>query len=197
MRMNGLPDTPWHVGFVKKDKDDPRRHKSRCIHIKNGICLSRICDYFNTKCGGSAHCMYYAESESHWEEVKLNIRTIEEEMKEPSLIIKQLNEGKSSGKIKRASDIKVERIDETKPHVFLGDEAIEMKDIVESEEYKKWKPDDSEIKRIYQYYTEHRKMDEPVLLELSGNKYILRGNFSQYYLTKKLGKTRVRARLKR
>ena len=26
-----LPDTPWHVGFVKKEEDDPRRHKARCI----------------------------------------------------------------------------------------------------------------------------------------------------------------------
>ena len=23
---NRLPDTPWHVGYAKKQEDDPRRH---------------------------------------------------------------------------------------------------------------------------------------------------------------------------
>ena len=33
-----LPDTPWHVGFVKKEEDDPRRHKARCIYYAEGVC---------------------------------------------------------------------------------------------------------------------------------------------------------------
>ena len=35
---NRLPDTPWHVGYAKKQEDDPRRHKARCIHYCDGQC---------------------------------------------------------------------------------------------------------------------------------------------------------------
>lgn len=27
-----LSDTPWHISYVTKDEDDPRRHKSRCVY---------------------------------------------------------------------------------------------------------------------------------------------------------------------
>lgn len=61
MSRNGeakLPDTPWHVGYTKKAEDDPRRHKSRCIHIY----WDNSCAY-NSKCIGSSHCQFYAETE--------------------------------------------------------------------------------------------------------------------------------------
>ncbi len=37
MENNKLPDTPWHVGYAKKEESDPRRHKARCIYLKEGI----------------------------------------------------------------------------------------------------------------------------------------------------------------
>lgn len=27
-----LPDIPWHIGYVIKDEDAPRRHKLKCIY---------------------------------------------------------------------------------------------------------------------------------------------------------------------
>lgn len=31
---NKLSDTPWHVGYTKKDENDPRRHKARCATVQ-------------------------------------------------------------------------------------------------------------------------------------------------------------------
>lgn len=61
-----LPDTPWHVGYAKKDEDDPRRHKGRCIYfIKK--CTMPKSPYYMRECGGSAHCMSYSEGgQNEW-----------------------------------------------------------------------------------------------------------------------------------
>ena len=78
--MQQLPDTPWHVGYTKKDEYDPRRHKARCVHIgKDGYCYSRYSSYYAYKCGGSAHCNFYAETQEQAEEVDLAHVSIEEE----------------------------------------------------------------------------------------------------------------------
>jgi len=58
-----LPDTPWHIGYTKKDEDDPRRHKSRCYFYDDGNCKSIKSNRFGVKCTGSSHCMSYAETE--------------------------------------------------------------------------------------------------------------------------------------
>ena len=54
-------DTPYHIGFVKKDEDDPRRHKSRCIHYEHG---TKNCLKNTMRCVGSAHCTFYQETYS-------------------------------------------------------------------------------------------------------------------------------------
>ncbi|MBO4439206.1 MAG: hypothetical protein J5798_07635 [Spirochaetaceae bacterium] len=53
-----LPDTSWHIGYVKKDENDPRRHKSRCIYNNGKHCSNSHMLY----CQSSAHCRYYAET---------------------------------------------------------------------------------------------------------------------------------------
>lgn len=50
--------TPWHVGYAIKDEDDPRRHKSKCIHYAS---KTKYCDFIFSKCNGSAHCPHYEE----------------------------------------------------------------------------------------------------------------------------------------
>ena len=46
MGFERLPDTPWHMGYVKKEQQDPRRHKSRCIYLKSGNCeCGKYSDY--------------------------------------------------------------------------------------------------------------------------------------------------------
>ena len=69
-----LPDTPWHVGFAKKQEDDPRRHKARCIHLR----YDKSCG-FMSKCIGSSHCDYYAETYEQDKLNRANKRTNEQE----------------------------------------------------------------------------------------------------------------------
>ena len=79
MESKRLPDTPWHVGYAKKEENDPRRHKSRCIYKRDSICHQGKSGAFMLKCPGSSHCNYYAESDAMAEEVYLKTRSAEEE----------------------------------------------------------------------------------------------------------------------
>lgn len=56
-----LPDTPWHLGYAKKEPNDPRRHKSRCIYFKSGKCHCGQSGAYTLKCPGSSHCTCYEE----------------------------------------------------------------------------------------------------------------------------------------
>jgi len=48
---------PFHITFLKKDDDDPRRDKRRCEFYNKENCNFRDCN-----CMGSAHCPYYKEN---------------------------------------------------------------------------------------------------------------------------------------
>lgn len=61
-RVSKMPDTPWHMGYPKKQEEDPRRHKSRCVFYKKGTCSCVKSDCFAIKCFGSSHCTCYAET---------------------------------------------------------------------------------------------------------------------------------------
>lgn len=67
-RIGKLPDVPWHIGYTKKAENDPRRHKSRCIHYKCGTCTSICTAYCNMHCPGSAHCNAYKEAAPQFKE---------------------------------------------------------------------------------------------------------------------------------
>jgi len=73
-----LPDTPWHVGYAKKAEDDPRRHKSRCIHNMNGKCNSSRSHYYKGTCGGSSHCEEYSETYEDYKKKAEERKTVEE-----------------------------------------------------------------------------------------------------------------------
>ena len=62
MDKRALPDTPWHVGYTKKEEADPRRHKGRCIYLEEGVCHCGESGAFTLKCPGSSHCTSYAEN---------------------------------------------------------------------------------------------------------------------------------------
>lgn len=50
--------TPMHIGFLKMNEHDERRHKSRCkYYLKDEKC----CDFYGEKCRGSSHCDKYLE----------------------------------------------------------------------------------------------------------------------------------------
>ena len=57
-RINQLTGTPWHVGKITKKEDDPRRHRSRCLHYNK---LNGQCSRILLRCPGSAHCSEYVE----------------------------------------------------------------------------------------------------------------------------------------
>lgn len=61
MERKILPDTPWHLGYPKKEPHDPRRHKSRCIYLKEGLCRCGRSGAYTLKCPGSSHCTCYKE----------------------------------------------------------------------------------------------------------------------------------------
>ena len=56
MTIQSMQGTPWHVEILKMREGDRRRHKSRCINYKNGMCL-----YYNFRCPGSKYCDKYRE----------------------------------------------------------------------------------------------------------------------------------------
>lgn len=63
MEKKILPDTPWHLGYAKKEENDPRRHKSRCIYLQDGKCRCGNSGAYTLKCPGSSHCIHYTEEE--------------------------------------------------------------------------------------------------------------------------------------
>lgn len=55
--LGKMQGTPWHVGFVQKKENDPRRHKSHCIHHQtDGSCS------IYARCIGSSHCSFYVDA---------------------------------------------------------------------------------------------------------------------------------------
>ena len=74
MENNKLPDIPWHVGYTKKKESDPRRHKARCRHLKDGICRCGYDGCYTQKCGGSSHCTHYSEKLNDVEERREELR---------------------------------------------------------------------------------------------------------------------------
>lgn len=77
-----LPDTPWHLGYTKKEPNDPRRHKSRCIYLKNGECHCGTSGAYTLKCPGSSHCICYAETERQKKDNIKKHKSIDMESKE-------------------------------------------------------------------------------------------------------------------
>lgn len=69
-------DTPWHVGYAKKQEDDPRRHKARCIHYRDGQCGWKA--NYSGKCIGSSHCMDYSESLEDFKKLQESRKTAEQ-----------------------------------------------------------------------------------------------------------------------
>lgn len=52
----GWMDTPHHIEFLRKDENDERRDKRRCLFF-----TKNKCSYYNGQCIGSSHCNYYQE----------------------------------------------------------------------------------------------------------------------------------------
>ena len=56
-----MTGTPWHVEKFTRQEDDPKRHRSRCVHYESA---SKYCSYRCGQCVGSAHCSQYKEKDS-------------------------------------------------------------------------------------------------------------------------------------
>lgn len=80
MDKKTLPDTPWHVGYVKMSEFDSRRDKRRCIHLEKSKCSYPRSVYYNIKCGGSSHCRFYAETIHAWQKFEESMRIPEEDL---------------------------------------------------------------------------------------------------------------------
>ena len=80
-----LPDTPWHVGYIHKDENDPRRHKARCFHFHDQKCYCSMSRCYMSHCYGSSHCQYYVENRMQWEEYLEEMKTEEEKLEGAAL----------------------------------------------------------------------------------------------------------------
>lgn len=191
MENNKLPDTPWHVGFVKKEESDPRRHKSRCVHNSGEKCMYGKLRFYMKPCPGSSHCAYYAENEQQWNEVYLSTRTAEEEEADTYKGAIARITGKNQENKSIPVQTKSKKVE--KPHRFAGVESIRLKDIYLPKEYDSWEPDPKELKRVIKYYEENRKMNKPIVVELRNERYYLKDNYIQYYVSKKFEKTWIKS----
>lgn len=189
MQNNQLPDTPWHIGCVKKEESDPRRHKSRCIYLQGGICKQGKLRCFGQRCLGSSHCKYYAESEQMAQNVYLKTRSVEEEFEDKKT--ERLLKGQISGsetisytKSKTSSKNKL---------VFTGVESLHITEIHLPSKYDNMIPSEKDIQAMMDYYNQHRKIDKPIIVEVRDGKYYLKDNYLQYYISKKIGKKWIKA----
>ena len=103
--INKLPDTPWHLGYAKKEESDPRRHKGRCIFYTKTHCTNGKSGCFMQKCGGSSHCIYYAESAQQWEKVYEQTKTIEDIKREKRAPVQKRQQQYKERWVKKASDL--------------------------------------------------------------------------------------------
>lgn len=197
MEDKKLPDTPWHVGYVKMDELDSRRHKAWCIHYSHGKCYEEKMVCYRRRCYGSSHCKYYAVSYRMAQEVYLNTRTIEEEKAD------NLNNALFSGKASVSRDKIVGKNSPQKQEEgqqgcirFTGIASIRLKEIVIDDDYNNWKPSRDELNAILVFYDEHKKMDKPIIVDIVDDQYVLKGNYLQYYASKRLNKTWIKAIMK-
>lgn len=186
MQNNQLPDTPWHIGCVKKEESDPRRHKSRCIYLQGGICKQGKLRCFGQRCPGSSHCKYYAESEQMAQDVYLKTRSVEEEFEDKK------KERLLKGKISGSKTISYEN-SKTPSLIFTGIESLHISEINLPPRYKDVIPPADDIQTMMEYYNQHRKIDKPIIVEVKDGKYYLKDNYLQYYISKKVGKKWVKA----
>lgn len=192
MDSKRLPDTPWHLGYAKKKENDPRRHKSRCIHLKNSICHCGSSGAYKLNCPGSSHCKFYAESEKMAHLVYMRTRTIEEEIsdREHDVFI--------AGKVISSKNCKIESLGKNADDVvyaFSGVRSIKIKNINCPNEYNIWEPNKKDVSELLTYYKEHLKLDKPIVVEIKDNEYYLKDNYLQYYVSKQLNKKWIRATL--
>lgn len=54
--LGELQGTSWHIEFVRKAENDPKRHRNRCSHYKT----DKTCPIYGM-CIGSSHCSFYRD----------------------------------------------------------------------------------------------------------------------------------------
>ncbi len=181
MEKAKLPDTPWHVGYVKKDENDPRRHKSRCVYNDGNNCTNPYMLY----CTSSSHCRFYTES---WRKAKKYIKSmrIREPRSDAGIIISCNNKkNENNEKENHEGQLSVQRGNkETEIQFFMRS----LKQLTKSQKrrliyyrykslnldieffdyYKKYNfskiinntftQDDLEIKMLYNFYQKNKKL---------------------------------------
>ena len=54
--LSKMTDTKWHIGYVTKEEDDPRRDKRKCLYYEKE---NNRCKLDGMTCVGSSHCPQY------------------------------------------------------------------------------------------------------------------------------------------
>ena len=167
MERHGFVEGTTGITYVHK-KDD-RRHRKHCVHYrKDGSCA------YMSRCGGSAHCQLYSETECKSEisvvtKDKINIITEE----------KNVNES----------------VQEDSAIAFQGIQTIRLDDIIVPDKFLRKQPNPKKVDELHNYYNEHKKLDKPIYVLIKDGKYYLEDKYLRYYVAKELGKTWINARV--
>ncbi|WP_027728636.1 hypothetical protein [Treponema sp. C6A8] len=173
-----LPETPWHIGYVKKDENDKRRHKSRCVYNDGTYCNNPDMFY----CQSSAHCRFYAET---WAEANKYKKEMQITYRKDAGIIltknRDKNEEKEGDYIQSNNECKTETISEIKLFMIMLEGLSNKQKIlmiykrfntlnleIEFHEYYQkynfykilnntFKENDVEFKMLFNYFLSHKK----------------------------------------
>lgn len=74
-KLGKMSDTKWHIGYVTKDPDDPRRDKRKCIYFRQGNCA------YGGKCYSSVNCSKYKNPDDEKAVLYSSRKTVAKSMK--------------------------------------------------------------------------------------------------------------------
>lgn len=188
MEPNKMPDTPWHIGYAKKEDGDPRRHKSRCIYKEDSICRYGKSAAYLLKCPGSSHCKFYAENSKMAQTVYLKTRSAEEELRDNT----KNKQPSRKTNIRAAKGINAITHNKKLLKVSMGKD-IELSKIRVTQEYTQWKPGKNAIEDLTAYYKTHYKLDQAITVREVNGIYYLASGFLQYNVSKRLFLKQIKA----
>ncbi len=84
--MEHFPDTPSHIGFIKKKANEPRRDKRHCVYYEDNICHYS----YGYRCAGSAQCMHYVPTEVKKEKTEKLTRKQNKQVPRPTFYVDNL-----------------------------------------------------------------------------------------------------------
>lgn len=172
-KVRQLTGAPWHIEVLRKNEDDDRRHKYKCVHHDRKRNYCRKC---NMRCIGSAHCKYYElRHDSSFSTKKKEYEQAKRQQKKESLA--------SKNTLRSAF----------RAEPFNGVKMIDMRYVVPAPHFKK--PSKRKVTTVIEHYKMHHKIDKPIVVSCNGDKYVVEDKYLRYYAAVKLNLAEIPARI--